>query len=193
MPWNLCYSVLLLTSSLPGFPAAHGPPGDSVFHRTTYACSIRTSCQYSSRSYFSVNQKTPKLTGAIHKLVLSAKDANTPGHTRTTYFPVPQGTASTAAEPRQIGNIRIPAYESKLPKNHPPIDIFDAAIAPLTQLLISFPNDHPVVNSYNRFFTKLAMPEPLNLIGDIFEDLGHGAIIRVSYNYHEVLRAIAPP
>ncbi|KAJ7714650.1 hypothetical protein B0H16DRAFT_1807624 [Mycena metata] len=60
-------------------------------------------------------------------------------------------------EPRQIGNIHIPAYESNVPKNHPPIDIFDAAIVPLTQLLISFPNDHPVFNSYNRFFTELAM------------------------------------
>ncbi|KAJ7736464.1 hypothetical protein B0H16DRAFT_1466651 [Mycena metata] len=60
-------------------------------------------------------------------------------------------------EPRQIGNIHIPAYECNVPKNHPPIDIFDAAIVPLTQLLISFPNDHPVFNSYNRFFTELAM------------------------------------
>ncbi|KAJ7018960.1 hypothetical protein C8F04DRAFT_1198196 [Mycena alexandri] len=60
---------------------------------------------------------------------------------------------------RAIGNIRTPAYhESNLPDNHPLIGIFDAAIAPLAKLLISFPNDHPVVNSYNSFFTELATP-----------------------------------
>ncbi|KAJ7769003.1 hypothetical protein B0H16DRAFT_1716200 [Mycena metata] len=165
-------------------------------------------------------------------------------------------------EPKRIGNIHIPAYyESNPPENHPLIDILDAAIGPLTKLLISFPNDHPVVNSYNRFFTELAMPgggdkdhikagtphwwrktqefsallkrpldillgvgaaavpdvsndewwrrvlsvarilllllaiqheleEPLNLNGDMFEDLGQGAIIRVSDDYYEAERAM---
>ncbi|KAJ7016454.1 hypothetical protein C8F04DRAFT_1245165 [Mycena alexandri] len=133
-------------------------------------------------------------------------------------------------EPKQIGNIRAPAYyESNLLENHPLIDIFDVAIAPLAKLLISFPNDHPVVNSYNSFFTELVTPggrdkdrvrawtphwwrrtpessallmrplkmillflltiqheleEPLNLNGDIFEDLGQGTIIRLLDDYH---------
>ncbi|KAJ7024664.1 hypothetical protein C8F04DRAFT_1301791 [Mycena alexandri] len=139
-------------------------------------------------------------------------------------------------EPKQIGNIRAPAYyESNLLENHPLIDIFDVAIAPLAKLLISFPNDHPVVNSYNSFFTELVTPggrdkdrvrawtphwwrrtpessallmrplkmillflltiqheleEPLNLNGDIFEDLGQGTIIRLLDDYHGAVRAM---
>lgn len=53
----------------------------------------------------------------------------------------------------QMGTIRFPAFaDEKPPEDHPLIKIFDAAAAPLAQLLTSFPDDHPVVNSYNRFF-----------------------------------------
>lgn len=53
----------------------------------------------------------------------------------------------------QIGKIRSPAFStSHPPEDHPLIKIFDAAVAPLAELLISFPDDHPVVSSYNSFF-----------------------------------------
>ncbi|KAJ7732868.1 hypothetical protein B0H16DRAFT_1769936 [Mycena metata] len=43
-----------------------------------------------------------------------------------------------------------PGVQSNPPKNHPLIDILNAAIAPLIKLLISFPNDRPVVDSYDK-------------------------------------------
>ncbi|KAJ7797825.1 hypothetical protein B0H13DRAFT_1933974 [Mycena leptocephala] len=55
--------------------------------------------------------------------------------------------------PEQIGIVRYPAFSSpNPPKNHPLIEIFDIAVAPLAKLLVSFPGDHPVVRSYNAFF-----------------------------------------
>ncbi|KAJ7027239.1 hypothetical protein C8F04DRAFT_1294531 [Mycena alexandri] len=59
--------------------------------------------------------------------------------------------------PMQIGKIRTPACYSKPVENHPLIKIFDAAVGPLANLLVSFPDDHPVVKPYNEFFTELAM------------------------------------
>ncbi|KAJ7763805.1 hypothetical protein B0H16DRAFT_1455058 [Mycena metata] len=136
---------------------------------------------------FAVNQRTAKLTGVIHKLFLSARDAeHARPHWEIVMQPDPftdddwhsedvvwyparfrkhcnRDRASCEAmlkfELKQIGNVRIAAYyESNPPQNHPLIDIIDAVIGPLRKLLISFPNDHPVINSYNRLFTELAMP-----------------------------------
>ncbi|KAJ7634042.1 hypothetical protein B0H17DRAFT_1217322 [Mycena rosella] len=53
----------------------------------------------------------------------------------------------------QIGMIRRPAYFfPDPPKNYALMKIFDAAVAPLAKLLKSFPDEHPVVSSYNLFF-----------------------------------------
>ncbi|KAJ7215464.1 hypothetical protein GGX14DRAFT_391891 [Mycena pura] len=55
--------------------------------------------------------------------------------------------------PEQLGNILYPAFVTREPpQNHPLIIIFHAAVPLLAQLLTSFSDDHPVVNSYNRFF-----------------------------------------
>ncbi|KAJ7230884.1 hypothetical protein C8J57DRAFT_1251619 [Mycena rebaudengoi] len=59
--------------------------------------------------------------------------------------------------PEQIGTIRSLAFrESNAAENHPLIEIFDAALTPLAILLVSFPDEHPVVRSYKLFFTDLA-------------------------------------
>jgi hypothetical protein len=141
------------------------------------------------------------------------------------------------------------------------MEIFDAALAPLAKLLVSFPDEHPVVSSYNLFFTDLAtadddglvarvekwiaeplfgpvdeltalmerplrqlqdfifvsvpgperrrraltvgrvmlqllaiqyddLEEPLNLNGDMFEDLLEGDVKRINIEAHEALRAM---
>ncbi|KAJ7131337.1 hypothetical protein C8R44DRAFT_871833 [Mycena epipterygia] len=57
--------------------------------------------------------------------------------------------------PDQIGTIRYPAFYGSNPaEDHPLIKIFDAAVDPLAKLLVSFPDAHPVVSSYKRFFTN---------------------------------------
>ncbi|KAJ6530564.1 hypothetical protein B0H19DRAFT_1082295 [Mycena capillaripes] len=55
-------------------------------------------------------------------------------------------------QPEQIGKICCPADSEEPLDNHPLHRIFDAAVIPLAQLLVSFPPDHPVVNSYESFF-----------------------------------------
>ncbi|KAJ7939241.1 hypothetical protein B0H13DRAFT_2300993 [Mycena leptocephala] len=57
----------------------------------------------------------------------------------------------------RIGIIRLPGYDSpNPPDDHPLVKIFDAAVAPLAELLVSFPDEHPVVGSYKLFFTERA-------------------------------------
>ncbi|KAJ7276589.1 hypothetical protein C8J57DRAFT_1713894 [Mycena rebaudengoi] len=163
--------------------------------------------------------------------------------------------------PEQIGMIRYPANCLPPAKNHPLMEIFDAALAPLAKLLVSFPDEHPVVSSYNLFFADLAtayddglvarvekwiaeplfrpvdeltalmerplrqlqdfrfvsvpgpewrrraltvgrvMPqllaiqyddleEPLNLNGDMFEDLLEGDVKQINIEAHEALRVM---
>lgn len=49
--------------------------------------------------------------------------------------------------------IRNPTFIYSDPSDdHPLVEIFNAAVAPLAELLQSFPDDHPVVSSYSIFF-----------------------------------------
>ncbi|KAJ7156738.1 hypothetical protein C8R46DRAFT_1294479 [Mycena filopes] len=54
----------------------------------------------------------------------------------------------------QMGLVRAAGiHRSQQPEDHPLIPIFDAVLAPLAQLLVEFPDGHPVVDSYKLFFT----------------------------------------
>ncbi|KAJ7616049.1 hypothetical protein FB45DRAFT_1035209 [Roridomyces roridus] len=79
-------------------------------------------------------------------------------------------------KPHQIGAIHIPLhYSPTLQQDHPLVNIFDAAFEPLSRLLTSFPDDHPVIQVYRDFFPdgapgeydenewlgRLMLPEPL--------------------------------
>ncbi|KAF8145746.1 hypothetical protein K438DRAFT_1781660 [Mycena galopus ATCC 62051] len=55
-------------------------------------------------------------------------------------------------KPNQIGKIRIAANStSDPPDSHPLMKIFDAAVTPLAKLLLSWPGDHPVINTFNLY------------------------------------------
>ncbi|KAJ7622367.1 hypothetical protein FB45DRAFT_870569 [Roridomyces roridus] len=57
-------------------------------------------------------------------------------------------------QPDQIGVIFGEAHNTRDPsRDHPLISIFNNAVEPLGKLLMSFPDDHPVVQSYRSFFT----------------------------------------
>ncbi|KAK7015356.1 hypothetical protein R3P38DRAFT_3496931 [Favolaschia claudopus] len=53
----------------------------------------------------------------------------------------------------KLGKIRIPCfYSSDPPQDHDLVGIFDAALPLLVKLLTTLPGEHPVINSYNKFF-----------------------------------------
>ncbi|KAJ7227518.1 hypothetical protein C8J57DRAFT_1252429 [Mycena rebaudengoi] len=68
-----------------------------------------------------------------------------------------------------IGMIRYPAIHLSPAENNPLIQVFDAALAPLAKLLVSFPDDHPVVSSYKLFFTDLATEDNDSLVTRVEE------------------------
>ncbi|KAK7034133.1 hypothetical protein R3P38DRAFT_2772240 [Favolaschia claudopus] len=54
---------------------------------------------------------------------------------------------------KQLGKIRIPCfYSSDPPQDHDLVGIFDAVLPLLVKLLTTLPGEHPVINSYNKFF-----------------------------------------
>ncbi|KAJ7236626.1 hypothetical protein C8J57DRAFT_1247614 [Mycena rebaudengoi] len=69
--------------------------------------------------------------------------------------------------PEQIGMIRYPANCLPPAKNHPLMEIFDVALAPLAKLLVSFPDEHPVVSSYNLFFADLVTADDDGLVARV--------------------------
>ncbi|KAK7027101.1 hypothetical protein R3P38DRAFT_2777193 [Favolaschia claudopus] len=53
----------------------------------------------------------------------------------------------------KLGKIRIPCfYSGDPPQDHDLVGIFDAALPPLVKLLTAWPGEHPVIDSYNKFF-----------------------------------------